>query len=603
MTRRTHLGGAPVTGLPALAQEVRPPLVCRVLPTVLALGLALVAFAMVGGCDRKGGSTDGGQAGASGPPAGTPSDPAPPADAVVLTFAYGSEKKDWVADCTAAFNAEGRKTADGKPVFVRHVPMGSGECVDEVLAGRLQAHLVSPASGVFVTQGNARRQAAAGQDLVGPTENLVLSPVVIAMWRPMAEALGWPGKPVGWKDVLDLAREPAGWAARGHAEWGPFRFGHTHPEYSNSGIISVLATLYAAAGKQRDLTATDLARPEAAAFLRDIERAVVHYGSSTGFFADRMFDGGPQYLSAAVLYESSVIESHGFRPQPTAFPVVAVYPKEGTFWSDHPVGVVNREWVTDAHKAAAKQYVDYLRAAPQQRKALAFGFRPGDTGVAVGPPVDAAHGVDPDQPKATLPVPPAAVVDAAVGLWRANKKPANVVLVFDTSGSMQEQAKFVYARQGAADLVTLLGDADALSLLPFSTRPVWAFQDLPMSGGRQQALGRVGGLMPEGGTALYDATAAAYEHLLANPRPGMISAVVVLTDGIDSGQGMSLDALLAKIAATPEQRAGVRVFTIAYGADAKLDVLSRISGATKAKSYKGDPQTIRAVFKEIATFF
>jgi hypothetical protein len=29
-----------------------------------------------------------------------------------------------------------------------------------------------------------------------------------------------------------------------------------------------------------------------------------------------------------------------------AEPIVAIDPKQGTFWSDHPVGVVNRSWVT-----------------------------------------------------------------------------------------------------------------------------------------------------------------------------------------------------------------------------------------------------------------
>ena len=572
----------------------------RVLLALALLVLVPLLLLALGGCKKESSAGNGNGNGPAGSDTSA-ANAAPPADALVLTFAYGSEKKDWIADCTTAFNAEARKTPDGKPVFVRHLPMGSGECVDEVLAGRLQAHLLSPASGVFVTQGNAKRQTTAGQDLVGPTENLVLSPVVIGMWKPMAEALGWPAKPVGWRDVLELARDPRGWAGRGHPEWGPFRFGHTHSEYSNSGVISVLATLYAAAGKTHDLSESDLAKPDVAAFLRDIERAVVHYGSSTGFFADRMAEGGPGYLSAAVLYESSVIESYG-RPTPAALPMVAVYPKEGTFWSDHPVGAVNREWVTDAHRAAAKQYVEYLRAEPQQRKALRYGFRPADTAVAVSAPVDAAHGVDPEQPKATLPVPPAAVVDRAVGLWRANKKHADVVLVFDTSGSMQEQNKIVYARDGAADLVDLLGEGDRLSLLPFSSEPTWAFQRLPMRAGVADAKTRIAGLIPDGATALYDATSAAYDQLAADPRPDRISAVVVLTDGMDSGKGATLDALLGKIGATNE-RTGVRVFTIAYGADAKLDVLSKISAATRARSYKGDTATIRAVFKEIATFF
>src|SRR6185295_5793043 len=157
-----------------------------------------------------------------------------------------------------------RKTSRGKVISVDAIPMGSGESIDELIAGRRQAHLTSPASAAFVKLGNAESRAKTGKDLIASTENLVLSPVVIAMWKPMAQALGWGEKPVGWADIFALARNPAGWAAYGHPEWGHFKFGHTHPEYSNSGLISALAIVYAASGKTTGLTTDDVSRPKTA---------------------------------------------------------------------------------------------------------------------------------------------------------------------------------------------------------------------------------------------------------------------------------------------------------------------------------------------------
>jgi Ca-activated chloride channel family protein len=165
--------------------------------------------------------------------------------------------------------------------------------------------------------------------------------VVIAMWKPMAEALGWEKKPIGWWNILALARNQKGWAAYGYPQWGSFKFGHTHPQFSNSGLISLFAEVYAASGKTAGITTSDLNKPHTAEFLAGIEKSVVHYGSSTGFFGRQMFSSGRQYLSAAVLYENMVIESYSQNNLP--FPVVAIYPKEGTFWSDHPIGIVERE--------------------------------------------------------------------------------------------------------------------------------------------------------------------------------------------------------------------------------------------------------------------
>ncbi len=556
----------------------------------------LIAGFLIGGCNKEqSSSSDSTQ----------PADPASvslPDNAVKLNFVYGSEKQKWVEDVTAAFNNSGAKLADGRPVHVQATPMGSGECIEEVTSGHTQAHLISPASSVFVSQGNAKWRASSGADLIGPTENLVVSPVVIAMWKPMAEALGWPGKPIGWSDVLALARNPQGWAAYRHPEWGAFKLGHTHPEHSNSGLISVLAEVYAASGKSRGLTAADLDNPQVGTTLDGIEGAVVHYGSSTGFFADRMFDSGPSYLSAAVLYESSVADSYS-RQTPTDLPVVAIYPREGTFWSDHPIGIVQREWVKDEHRQAARLYIDYLRAEPSQRKALQYGFRPGDTSLPLGSPIDPAHGVNPEEPKTTLEVPPPAVVDHAIDLWRRHKKHANVVLILDTSGSMNQEAKMPNARAGATELIAMLDDEDTLSLLPFSTRLNWAGQGLRMKDSRDKANATVTSLVADGETALYDAIAAARQYLSDHPEPGKISAIVVLTDGEDNKSSNTLDQLLARLQSGNEGTDGVRVFTIAYGSDARQDVLRKIAQQTRAKFYPGRPETIRAVFKEIATFF
>ena len=115
--------------------------------------------------------------------------PAPP-DSIELLFTYGSEKERWINEVTDKFNREDRRAQGGKRIFVRAIPMGSGECIDEVLNGERQPHLISPASGAFIKLGNAQSQSKTGHELIGSTENLVLSPVVIAMWKPMAEAIG-----------------------------------------------------------------------------------------------------------------------------------------------------------------------------------------------------------------------------------------------------------------------------------------------------------------------------------------------------------------------------------------------------------------------------
>src|SRR6266481_8453934 len=204
-----------------------------------------------------------------------------PQSGLELVFTYGSEKEKWIGEATDAFNRQHRRTGAGRTIIVHAIPMGSGEAIDEVMEGRRQPHLISPASAAFIKLGNAQSQSKTGKDLIASTDNLVLSPVVIAMWKPMAEALGWGKKPIGWSDILALARNQQGWSSFGRQQWGSFKFGHTHPEFSNSGLISLLAEVYAATGKVSGLTLADVNKPTTGAYLDGIEQAVVHYGTST----------------------------------------------------------------------------------------------------------------------------------------------------------------------------------------------------------------------------------------------------------------------------------------------------------------------------------
>jgi Ca-activated chloride channel family protein len=266
------------------------------------------------------------------------------------------------------------------------------------------------------------------------------------------------------------------------------------------------------------------------------------------------------------------------------------------------VGIVERDWVTPERREAAQIYINYLLAGPQQQKALAYGFRPGSTEVPVGAPIDADHGVDPKQPLTTLEVPSSEVVNAIQHQWDSEeKKPADIALVLDTSGSMQEESKMPNAKAGAKQLVSLLSDKDDFSLISFNSVPSWATTDQALTSSRKPSLDAVDSLFPGGETALYDAIDEAYVHLQRRPADH-IRAIVVLTDGEDNKSVVPLSELLSRIRADPESHT-IRIYTIAYGRDARRDVLKEIADATEGKAYDGTPQNIVEVFRDISTFF
>jgi Ca-activated chloride channel family protein len=484
--------------------------------------------------------------------------------------------------------------------------MGSIESANAIIAEEIKPTVWSPASSVYIPVANAGwRQTHADDLVVGTPEDLVLSPVVIAMWKTMAEVLGWPDTPLGWADIAELATSEEGWAAYGYPEWGEFKLGHTHPNHSNSGIVSIIAETYAGAGKQRDLTLQDLQDPDVRDFVADVESSIIHYGRSTGFFAQRMFERGPSYLSAAVMYENLIVaqESKRLSGESDQLPVVAIYPKEGSFWSNHPYAILNAPWVSDEQREAAEAFQAFLLDRPQQLKALEYGFRPADIqNIPLSTPLDTAHGVDPTQPKTILQVPTAEVITGIEQLWREVKKPVDLVVAMDVSGSMGGE-KIASARNSLIEFINLLDDRDRLQIILFDDELVTLTPLSPLGEKRADVLRRVSGVIESGDTRLYDAVELAYNELQASGDPKHIRAVVVLSDGDDTASNTTLGALIAQIGSHSESGTATKVFTIAYGSGASEDVLQQIAEPTGGKQYKGDPQTIRDVYAEIATFF
>jgi Ca-activated chloride channel homolog len=566
--------------------------------------LALCSLFFVAGC--KSGSTASSTGGSteSTPPVtanGAPQAARAAATPLELDVVFSSEKKDWAGEAIARFNDSHPVTDDGRPIQVKVSFTGSVEPIDGIVAGTQKAHVFSPASSLVLPLLEDRwigANGATAKPIVGSADPLVLSPVVVAMWEPMARALGWPAKKLGWHEIAAIARSPDGWRGKGHAEWGDFRFGHTHPAYSNSGLISVLAEMYAGLGKTRDLTVDDVTNKGAKQFLHDIESAVVHYGRSTGFFYDALTQHGPAYLSAAVLYENLVVTSA--RETALPFPLVCLYPREGTEWADHPYAVLDAPWVGAPERDAAAKLKSFLLSRPVQERAMTeFGFRPSLTDIALGAPIDAAHGADPKEPQTLLAAPGVRVIQTLLDTWNESKRGVDIVVVFDRSGSMRGP-RLRAAREGLNAFLEKLRPDDLISLMTFNGQ---LDPPTPPESPRAAAA-RVDGIYADGETALYDAIARGRDLAEAAARNDKrhIHAVVVLTDGEDNRSHLTLAALNDKLASA-EQASGVRVFTIGYGGQASDAILKPIAQRTGAAYYHGDVDNIRTIYEEIASFF
>lgn len=535
------------------------------------------------------------------------------AGTVSLAVAASQEKSALLRELAQAYERGDARVGE-RCVSVQILEKASGDAEQALARGWEETSdgprpdVWSPASTAWTVLLREHRSArdAAGGLVPQASPSLLQSPLVLAMPVPMAEALGWPNAEIGWSDVLALARDPRGWAARGHPEWGRFRLGKTDPRISTSGLHALVGAFFAATGRSADLTEADVADARVVAFVKGVESSVVHYGETVSTFVRNLRAADQRgtaltYVSAIAIEEKQVWDynqgQNGARP---AIPLAAVSPKEGTLVADHPYVVLNAPWVDAPKRDAAAGFLAYLQGTEAQARFRAAGFR--DKDGRGGPELALANGIVPAGPAIVISPPAPTVLAAIQRSWDDVRKRARVLMVLDVSGSMAG-TKIDLMKRAAAGAIDGFAADDELA--------IWAF-----SGGRQEVapLGAVGPrrdelkrgigtLVADGSTALYASARAGVTFLRSRADDSRINAVLLLTDGKNEDADRDLDGLLASLR-TEDETARVRVFTIGYGDDADRTTLQKIAEASRAAFYDASkPATIDRVFRDVVSNF
>ena len=383
----------------------------------------------------------------------------------------------------------------------------------------------------------------------------------------------------------------------------PVYYVHTAPTRSNSGLQTLVSQFASVSGKRpEELTAADVQQYQTA--VQKIQSKITRYGKSTSTLAKAMVENGPFWASIGSVYESSVIAANTDLPA-GATRYEAVYPKS-TFTSNMRAIVPNAPWISDQEKEAADQIVGYLQSPSAQQIATNLGLRPGAPGVALGPKFSPNFGVDPQASYDSYRPPAPEVTEAMIIAWsQVAKKPSKVVVVVDSSGSM-EGNKLPAVQNTLKTYVESLGPKDEVALIDFDSE---IRQPVLVDGtpdGQARGLQFVASLRANGGTRLYDSALAARDWLSQNLRANAINAVLILTDGEDSESNINLEQLdqeLAKSGFSSDQR--IAFFTVGYGKEGEFNpkALEQIAQLNGGYYRKGDPATIAQLMADLQVEF
>jgi serine/threonine protein kinase/ABC-type Fe3+ transport system substrate-binding protein len=337
---------------------------------------------------------------------------------VTIGIAYGTEKKNWLTSAVRQF----AQTPEGKNITINLIPKGSIEGADAIWKDEdPKIHVWAPASSLFRGTLVQRWQKKHGKSPILKEESLALSPVVFVFWEERYQALLKKYGTISFATVARALHEEGGWGTiAGKPDWGQFKFSHTDPAKSNSGLMTLVMMAHEFHHKFTQLTLADVTDAAFQKWVRDFEKGLGPLSHSTGALMEDMVRRGPASFDGVFVYESVVID-YFKQAQGRWGKLHVVYPQQN-LWSDAPYYILDVPWSSPAQRQAAEAFLRFLMSEPLQREALAHGFRPGDinipvVGIADSPFVlykDAGLQVD---PKAIVQPPGGAVIEQLLRFW------------------------------------------------------------------------------------------------------------------------------------------------------------------------------------------
>lgn len=467
-------------------------------------------------------------------------------------------------------------------VKVNMVYKGSLEIMDALQSGGTGSYdAVWPANSLWIDLGDKNK-------VVKDTKSIMTSPIVFGIRKSLAESLGFVGKEVSIKDILNAI------------EAKKLTFMMTSATQSNSGASAYIGFIYALLGNPESITVNDLQNQDLQKELKQLLLGINRSSGSSGWLKDLFLQGD---YDSMVNYESMIIETNQELVKQGREPLYAVYPYDGLTVSDSPLGYINNG---DTEKQAAfTKLQEYLLSEPVQKQILALGRRTGFGGKVEG--ADKAvfnpdWGIDAGKTISGLRMPAADVILEALNLYQSElKKPSYTIYCLDFSGSMEGEGEsqlkaameLILDQQQAKQYMLQATPQDVVGVIPFDDQVLdtWIVEGNDDAKLRE-LIDKIKNFSAGGGTNIYAPTIAALAKLQTVDLSKYAPAVVLLTDGeSNNGSYSELEQ------AYKELGMDIPVFSIKL-ASASEDQLKDIAALTRGKLFDGKTD-LTGAFKKV----
>ncbi|MBP5684344.1 MAG: VWA domain-containing protein [Bacilli bacterium] len=421
------------------------------------------------------------------------------------------------------------------------------------------------------------------------SKSMSINPVIFGIKKSKAESLGFVGKDVRTKDILEAISNKK------------LKFSMSNPNSTNSGAVAYLGILSTLAGNPDVLTLDMLnsskLKNDMKTFFTGLERT-----SGDEDYLEELFLNGD--FEAVVSYESSIININKKLVKEGKEPLYAIYPVDGVSISDSVLAYIDNK--NDKKKEEFLKLQDYFLSNDGQKVLESVGRRTWYGGTTDKAPRDIFNpdwGIDTTKYISPIRYPSDEVINRALLMYQEElRKPIHVVFCLDYSGSMRGEGyeelinamDYILSDSAKNDNIQFTSK-DKIDILPFASdvKEKWSTND---GSNTSKLLENVKSHSPGGSTALYSATIEALKILRDGDSKYNVS-VILMTDG-EANESKNTYTSLRNYYTS--NRLSIPVFSITFGSADEYE-LNNIAELTNGKVFDGKKDLVEA-FREVREY-
>lgn len=453
--------------------------------------------------------------------------PGPRVSPVELSIVHGPEIEGLVTEVKRELLKKHPALGDGSPIKLDLISHQGLKAAELIASGEVKAQAWIAPSTSLVNYANSRLRNLGAKQV----DCLLLfsTPVVVATQARHRAYFNTQGQLFSWSELIETS-----FAQHETDSDEPFylAFNHGVPGRSVTGLASLIQLSYLSQfTKDKSLNLRVVKSDHSNQTLKRFQYLVSNYGLDDHALLNRSAIEETRRVRFTLTTEQQMaLFNLNRETQEEHAKLMALYPREGSYWQDYQLCRSEADWVSPAQSAALRFLYKIISEPKIQDEALRLGFRPASGDAVETPPLTAKHGVALNLPNNSFWPVSGSVVDYLLSNWNEVRRAAAVMVVMDTSGSTSGEP-IKEAKAQIRNLLAALGPEDLQGLVTFGSTPV---VQSPFTTDTKAVIELVDRARPLGGSAVYDGLKSAVDVVTSSKTGRYRRAVVVITDGEDS---------------------------------------------------------------------